>query len=29
MQKNNYFADKAFEVGLFQMSDIEDMDINN
>jgi hypothetical protein len=29
MQKNNYFADKAFEVGLFEMSDIEDMDINN
>jgi len=29
MQKNSYFADKAFEVGLFQMSDIEDMDINN
>lgn len=29
MQKNNYFADKSFEVGLFEMSDIEDMDINN
>ena len=29
MRKNNYFADKAFEVGLFEMGDIEDMDINN